>query len=55
MWLGYLPTLKYYGINPALGLTLPLAGALFLVMTWTSALRYWAGERSVWHGRVYRA
>lgn len=51
----YIPTLKYYRIHPALGLTLPLAGVLFLAMTWTSALRYWTGERSVWHGRVYRA
>lgn len=55
MSIGYVPTLKYYGINPALALTLPLAGVIFLAMTWTSALRYWAGERSVWHGRVYRA
>ncbi len=55
MSIGYIPTLKYYRIHPALGLTLPLAGVLFLAMTWTSALRFWTGERSVWHGRVYRA
>ncbi|HSS65485.1 MAG TPA: glycosyltransferase [Gammaproteobacteria bacterium] len=55
MALSFIPTLGYYGLNPALGLTLPLSATLFLAMTWTSAFRYWAGERSVWHGRVYRA
>ncbi len=55
MSLGYIPTLKYYGLSPVRGLTLPLSGVLFLAMTWTSALRCWAGRRSVWHGRVYRA
>lgn len=55
MALSFIPTLRYYGLNPALGLTLPLSGMLFLAMTWTSAFRYWAGERAVWHGRAYRA
>ena len=55
MSIGYIPTLKYYRIHPAFALTLPLAAVLFLAMTWTSALRFWTGERSVWHGRVYRA
>jgi hopene-associated glycosyltransferase HpnB len=53
MALSYIPTLRYYGVNPAFGLSLPLSGVLFLAMTWTSAFRYWAGERSVWHGRTY--
>lgn len=54
MAVGFSPLLKYYGQNPAMSVALPLAGVLFLAMTWTSAFRYWAGERSVWHGRVYR-
>lgn len=51
----YTPLLKFYGLNPVLCVTLPLAGVLFLAMTWTSAFRYWAGQRSAWHGRAYRA
>ena len=42
------------GLRPAWTLALPLAGTLFLAMTWTSALRYAAGERSRWKGRSYR-
>jgi hopene-associated glycosyltransferase HpnB len=49
----YVPLLRYYGMNPLRALTLPLAAMLFLVMTWTSALRYWRGTRSVWKGRTY--
>ncbi len=51
----YLPLLRFYGLNPVLCLTLPIAGVLFLAMTWTSAIRYWSGQRSAWHGRAYRA
>jgi hopene-associated glycosyltransferase HpnB len=49
----YVPLLRYYGMNPLRAVTLPVAAALFLAMTWTSALRYWRGTRSVWKGRVY--
>jgi hypothetical protein len=31
-----------------------LIAGLFLAMTWTSAIRYWRGERTRWKGRVYR-
>ncbi|MEE9301758.1 MAG: glycosyltransferase [Alphaproteobacteria bacterium] len=54
MVLGYLPTLRYYGLSPAFALAMPVIGSLFLAMTWTSALRYWRGERSQWKGRSYR-
>lgn len=53
MVLGYLPTLKFYGLSPPWALALPLIGALYLAMTWSSALRYWAGTRSAWKGRIY--
>lgn len=53
MALSFLPTLKFYRLSPGLSLTLPIAGVLFLAMTWTSAIRYFAGERSRWHGRAY--
>ena len=32
---------------------LPVAAFAYLLMTWTSALRYWRGERSAWRGRRY--
>jgi hypothetical protein len=35
-------------------LGLPLIAALFLAMTWTSAIRYWRGERTRWKGRIYQ-
>ncbi len=49
----YVPTLRFYGKSWAWSLAMPLIAALFLAMTWTSALRYWRGERSRWKGRMY--
>lgn len=49
----YLPVLRYYDLNGGWAATLPLAASLYLAMTWTSALRYWRGERSRWKNRVY--
>ncbi len=50
----YLPTLLYYRRSPVWMLALPLIGALYLGMTWSSALRYWRGQRSQWKGRMYK-
>ena len=44
--ISYFPTIKYYELPLAWTATLPLAAALFLAMTWTSAYRYFRGERS---------
>jgi hopene-associated glycosyltransferase HpnB len=49
----YLPTLLYYRKSPLWAFALPIAGMLYLGMTWTSALRYWRGKRAEWKGRVY--
>ena len=49
----YLPVLTYYQRTWWWLPTLPLAALLYLAMTWTSALRYWRGERSRWKNRVY--
>ena len=51
--LSYLPTIRYYGLHPAWVATLSIAACLFLAMTWTSAWRYWSGERSRWKDRSY--
>jgi len=50
----YLPTLRFYALNKMWALWLPVIAGLYLLMTWTSALRYWRGERSRWKGRIYQ-
>ncbi len=49
----YLPTLRYYRRSVLWALMLPFVGGLYLLMTWSSALRYLRGKRSEWKGRVY--
>ncbi len=49
----YLPMLRFYGRNPAWVLGFPAVGLFYLAMTWTSAWRYWNGEKSRWKNRVY--
>ena len=45
-------TLRYYALPPALALGLPVVATLYLLMTWSSALRYWCGIKSAWRDRV---
>jgi hopene-associated glycosyltransferase HpnB len=54
MTLTYLPTVRYHGVAPGWALALPLAGALYLLMTWSSAWRYHRGVLTAWRGRRYR-
>lgn len=49
----YLPTLRYYGIRAPWALALPVAGVLYLAMTWTSAWRHWSGAGVRWKDRRY--
>jgi len=49
----YLPTLRYYGLAPLWAGLLPVAGILFLAMTWMSAWRYLSGVGAAWKGRRY--
>jgi hopene-associated glycosyltransferase HpnB len=49
----YLPTLRYYRRSVLWAPLLPFVGGLYLLMTWSSALRYWRGKRSEWKGRIY--
>ncbi|HEY1268849.1 MAG TPA: glycosyltransferase [Candidatus Binatia bacterium] len=53
MLLTYIPILRFYRRSATWALCLPFIAALFLAMTWTSAVRYWRGERTRWKGRVY--
>jgi hopene-associated glycosyltransferase HpnB len=50
----YLPTLRFYRQAPAWAFLQPLIAMLYLMMTWSSAIRSWRGQRSEWKGRVYR-
>src|SRR5262245_10020033 len=54
MFLTYVPILRFYDRSAAWALGLPLVATLFLAMTWTSAIRYWRGERTRWKGRIYQ-
>jgi hopene-associated glycosyltransferase HpnB len=54
MLLTYVPILRFYHRSLAWALGLPLIAALFLAMSWTSAIRYWRGERTRWKGRIYQ-
>jgi hopene-associated glycosyltransferase HpnB len=51
----YWPVIRFYRLPAAWAATLPLAGALFLAMTWSSALGYWRGTSARWKDRVYGA
>lgn len=52
--LSYLPVIRYYRLCPIRAVTLPIAGGLYLLMSWYSAARYLFGTRSAWKGRNYR-
>jgi len=52
MIITYLPILLFYGRSPLWALLLPVIGTLYLLMTWTSAMRYWKGEHLRWRGRT---
>ena len=53
MVIAYRPTLRYYGLASVWAVCLPLVAALYLMMTWSSAWRFWRGRRSQWKDRVY--
>jgi len=41
---GYIPTLRFFRLSGWWSVGLPLIGTLYLLMTWTSAMRYWRGS-----------
>ena len=49
----YSPVVEFYRLPRAWAATLPAAAALFLAMTWTSALDYWRGKGATWKARDY--
>ncbi|SCW99872.1 hopene-associated glycosyltransferase HpnB [Nitrosomonas eutropha] len=55
MLIVYTPVLRFYRSSPLWGAALPVTGTLYLLMTWTSAFRYWRGIRAHWKNRRYEA
>ena len=55
MLTGYRPVHRWFGLSPVWLLTFPIAAALYLGMTWLSALMWWRGIRAEWKGRSYAA
>lgn len=53
MAIAYGPTVRFYGLNGAWALTLPLIAFLYTLMTLDSARRHWQGRGGAWKGRVY--
>ena len=52
MYISYWPTIRFYGVPFWSLLLLPLVGVMYMMMTWTSAIRYWQGEQVRWRGRI---
>lgn len=53
MAISYIPTLKLYRCSSLWGLSLPLIGLLYSLMTVDSAWRHWRGKGGNWKGRTY--
>lgn len=50
---GYLPQIRFAGLNPLWAFTLPIAALLFVLATLDSALRHHFGGGAGWKGRQY--
>ncbi len=54
MFIVYIPVLNFYRSSWFWVIVLPVIGTLYLLMTWTSAFRYWRGIRAQWKNRSYQ-
>ena len=52
MMIAYLPMVRFYGLNPAWVLTLPLTAVFYMGATVHSAWRFWSGQGGQWKDRV---
>jgi hopene-associated glycosyltransferase HpnB len=52
MTITYSTMVRYYRLNPAWALTLPLAAMFYLGATIHSAVKYWNGSGGDWKGRI---
>jgi hopene-associated glycosyltransferase HpnB len=53
MVLAVVPVIRFYGLSWLWAFAMPLAAGLYLLMTWSSAVRYWRGTRATWKNRAY--
>ena len=51
MTAAFLPMVRFYGLNPAWALTLPLSACFYMLATVDSAIKFWLGRGGVWKGR----
>jgi hopene-associated glycosyltransferase HpnB len=52
MFVGYLPIVRFYGLNVLWALTLPFSATFYMWATVHSALKYWSGRGGEWKGRA---
>lgn len=52
MALAYLPTIRFYRLNPLWAFTLPLTALFYMGATLYSAFRFWSGHGGEWKGRI---
>ena len=52
MTVTYLPMVRFYGLNAAWALTLPLAAVFYFAATVHSAWKHWTGRGGEWKGRA---
>jgi len=52
MLISYVPTIRFYRLNPLWALSLPAATVFFMWATLDSAMQFWRGKGGTWKGRV---
>lgn len=52
MAIAYLPTIRFYRLNPLWAVTLPLTTLFYMGATLYSAFRFWSGHGGEWKGRL---
>ena len=52
MMICYFPMVRFYKLNPAWVLTLPLAAIFYMAATLDSAVSFWRGQGGEWKGRA---
>jgi hopene-associated glycosyltransferase HpnB len=52
MTVAFLPMVRFYGLNPAWALTLPLSACFYMLATIHSAIKFWSGRGGEWKGRA---
>ncbi|MBZ6077984.1 glycosyltransferase [Microvirga puerhi] len=55
MVLAYAPTLRFFRVNRAWGLALPVIASMYMWFTLDSALQHWQGRGGAWKGRFQAA